>query len=384
MYPITNFFGQVGSLHREICLPSVPVFSLIFSVLSLIKAFHDLNIFPIVDTYSSRRKRGDHLRLRLLLSLLPSFLASAIFRVVTLAFACIYLDVYVAFIVVPMLLLNLVLYGILQRGHSYESTLTSPLSSPEEENAREIVVYGWKESVTGSTPQVHRMDSCISSTSSTPGFISEDTSTILLNSITGLFLPSCHTHPPSLERETPGFKERRRRRLPRHLDWQRRVLFTQVYLTDTVLMLLIVVIGLLVQLPGFKYGPSILSQRWFLLNSGLLLLLGCASLLLAKLSVQWEKGEEAGLQTRIARCSFAVVLVLLPILVGLTLFLALPRTDPYLVLVDKHGPGQEQVGVALVGVQALHTPSSHTDMSARWMNLETQMHVFPGWCWIVV
>ena len=328
-------------------------------------AFHDLNVFPIVDMYSSRRKRGDHLRLRLLLSLLPGFLASAIFRIVTLSFACIYLDVYTVFVVVPLLLLNLVLYGILQRGQSYESTLTSPISSPDEEGTREMVVYGWKESVSGQTPHIHRMDSCLSSTSSTPGFISEDTSTILLNSITGLFMPSCHTHPPSLERETPGFKERRRRRLPLHLSWQRRVLFTQVYLIDAALMLLIVVVMILVQLPGHQYGASVLSQRWFLLNSGLLLLLGCISLLLARLSLHWEKGEEAGLQTRIARSLLAFVLALLPILVGLALFLYLPRTDPYLVLVDKHGPGQERVGVALVGVQALHTPSSLTAVGAR-------------------
>ena len=230
-----------------------------------------------------------------------------------------------------------------------------------------MVVYGWKEPVTGHAPQIHRMDSCLSSTSSTPGFINEDTSTILLNSITGLFMPSCHTHPPSLERETPGFKERRRRRLPLHLSWQRRVLFAQVYLTDTVLMLLIVVIITLVQLPGHQYGASVLSQRWFLLNSGLLLLLGCISLLLARLSLHWEKGEEAGLQTRIARCSLAFVLALFPLLVGLTLFLSLPRTDPYLVLMDKHSPGQERVGVALVGVQALHTPSSLTSVGARWL-----------------
>ena len=251
---------QVGSLERQFCLPSVPVFSLLFSFLSLVKAFHDLNIFPLVDIYSSQRKRGEHFRLRLLLSLLPGFLASSIFRIVSLAFACIYLDIYLAFVALPLLLLNLVLYGILQRGRSHESALASPISSPEEEEARDLVTYGWKEQVTGHPHQIDRLDSCLSSTSSTPGFISEDTSTIILNSITGLFLPSCHTHPPSLERETPGFRERRRQRLPLHLGWQRKVLFTQVFMADFFLMLLIVTIVILVQLPGHQYGPSVLSQ----------------------------------------------------------------------------------------------------------------------------
>ena len=373
---------QVGSLERQFCLPSVPVFSLLFSFLSLVKAFHDLNIFPLVDIYSSRRKRGEHLRLRLLLSLLPGFLASSIFRVVSLAFACIYLDIYLAFVALPMLLLNLVLYGILQRGRSHESALASPISSPEEEEAGDVVTYGWKEQVTGHPHQIDRLDSCLSSTSSTPGFISEDTSTIILNSITGLFLPSCHTHPPSLERETPGFRERRRQRLPLHLGWQRKVLFTQVFMADFFLMLLIVGIVILVQLPGHQYGPSVLSQvlqlsilvnflellkfqRWFLLDAALLLFLGCISLLLAWLHMHWESGEEGGLRTRIARSCLAFVLALLPLLLGLALFLSLPRTDPYLVLVDAHGPGQDRVEVALVGAQALHTPSDLTAMAAR-------------------
>ena len=81
--------------------------------------------------------------------------------------------------------------------------------------------------------------------------------------------------------------------------------------------------------------------------------------------MHWESGEEAGLRTRIARSCLAFVLALLPLLLGLVLFLSLPRTDPYLVLVDKHGPGQDRVEVALVGAHALHTPSDLTALAAR-------------------
>ena len=81
--------------------------------------------------------------------------------------------------------------------------------------------------------------------------------------------------------------------------------------------------------------------------------------------MHWESGEEAGLRTRIARSCLAFVLALLPLLLGLVLFLSLPRTDPYLVLVDKHGPGQDKVEVALVGAHALHTPSDLTALAAR-------------------
>ena len=81
--------------------------------------------------------------------------------------------------------------------------------------------------------------------------------------------------------------------------------------------------------------------------------------------MHWESGEEAGLRTRIARSCLAFVLALLPLLLGLVLFLSLPRTDPYLVLVDAHGPGQDRVEVAFVGAQALHTPSDLTALAAR-------------------
>ena len=81
--------------------------------------------------------------------------------------------------------------------------------------------------------------------------------------------------------------------------------------------------------------------------------------------MHWESGEEAGLRTRIARSCLAFVLALLPLLLGLVLFLSLPRTDPYLVLVDAHGPGQDRVEVALVGARALHTPSDLTALDAR-------------------
>jgi hypothetical protein len=157
-------------------------------------------------------------------------------------------------------------------------------------------------------------------------------------------------------------------------------------MADFFLMLLIVGIVILVQLPGHQYGPSVLSQvlqfsilvnflellkfqRWFLLDAALLLFLGCISLLLAWLHLHWESGEEAGLRTRIARSCLAFVFALLPLLLGLVLFLSLPRTNPYLVLVDKHGPGQDKVEVALVGAHALHTPSDLTALAARSLHM---------------
>ena len=47
------------SLGRVACLPSIPMASIIFSVLSIVKAVFDLNIYPLVRGYetSSRTVR---------------------------------------------------------------------------------------------------------------------------------------------------------------------------------------------------------------------------------------------------------------------------------------------------------------------------------------
>ena len=96
----------------------------------------------------------------MLFTFLPCFLASTIFRIVSLAFACIYLDVYVLFLVVGLLLLNLTLYGLMLRQPSSPSS--TPASSPmqelpaqigwtgfsvgaHEELTMEMVPFGWRD-----------------------------------------------------------------------------------------------------------------------------------------------------------------------------------------------------------------------------------------------
>ena len=109
---------------------------------------------------SKRKKNSDNLQLRLLFTFLPCFLASTMFRIVSLAFACIYLDIYVLFLVVGLLLLNLTLYGLMLRQPSSPSS--TPASSPvhelpgqigwtgfsvgaRQEEIMEMVPFGWRE-----------------------------------------------------------------------------------------------------------------------------------------------------------------------------------------------------------------------------------------------
>ena len=70
------------SLGRSLCLPSIPVASVVFSLLSLVKALYDLNIYPLVHSYPPSWERLSR-SLDLCLTFLPCFLASAIFRLTT-------------------------------------------------------------------------------------------------------------------------------------------------------------------------------------------------------------------------------------------------------------------------------------------------------------
>ena len=70
------------SLGRVACLPSVPVASLSLSLVSLVKAMHDLNLGPLVAGPPSLPRLL--LTARLWLGLMPCLLATAVFRIAAL------------------------------------------------------------------------------------------------------------------------------------------------------------------------------------------------------------------------------------------------------------------------------------------------------------
>ena len=83
----------------------------------------------------------------------------------------------------------------------------------------EMLPYGWKQTereaggpisisrmTSTSFSPLQRLESTLSTSAWTPDFVSEDTSTILLNSLTGIFFPSCHSHPDPMDKTLPGFR----------------------------------------------------------------------------------------------------------------------------------------------------------------------------------
>ena len=111
------------SLGRVACLPSLPMASVIFSVLSIIKAVFDLNIYPLVRQYETSSQTV-RMSFNLLLKFLPCFLSNALFRITAISVMVVYLDWWSVIPCLLLFLLNLMTFGI-----SFKRFSTSPDNS---------------------------------------------------------------------------------------------------------------------------------------------------------------------------------------------------------------------------------------------------------------
>jgi hypothetical protein len=161
----------------------------------------------------------------LLLSLLPSLLATALFRLSAFALAVTFLDYWAAIPLALLWLANLCVLGLTGR-----APRVSPAPGPGG----------------GEGPR--------------PG----GTQALLLNATTGLFFPSCHLLLP------PG-PDLGVKRLQRILAWQRRSLQLQTIVINTLVLVIVGVLFFLVTVStDFNYNTNILSPLWF--NTCILLL----------------------------------------------------------------------------------------------------------------
>ena len=98
-------------LGRAACLPSIPVASMIFSLLSILKAMYDMNISPLLsdqDHTMMRMKNSYDLFLRFT----PFFLANVIFRLTSYAFIITYIDFWSVIPGTILFILSLIINGM--------------------------------------------------------------------------------------------------------------------------------------------------------------------------------------------------------------------------------------------------------------------------------
>merc|ERR1719232_1562489 len=217
------------SLGRVACLPSIPMLSLLFSLLSILKSIFDMNLVPFVNS-SLNSVAKSKLCQHIVLCFFPFYLSNILFRLPAYAFIITYIDYWSIIPAVILYILQLALCGIFFIKHQNcdgnetlpmdnimsESTGTiNPMSTDDEGKTDEVdappsgLVWNgdeWmsKSHIETEVKQRHSLksdvlDSLKQDTSleadkaeemeekDVPSMINEDNTTLLINSAAGFF-----------------------------------------------------------------------------------------------------------------------------------------------------------------------------------------------------
>ena len=281
------------SLGRVACLPSIPMASMIFATFAIIKAMHEMSIYPILLGYTGAVNRFKK-SLALFLLYLPFFLANAAFRISSFAIMFVYLDNWAIIPILLIWLVNLVIFGIhfsnLPQStlHIYSTEFIEPKlviqdmddsSSESEMNMTNAIEWIPDESRNESAELnvqkepniVENMESFFGSIIPTSSItednqLIEKTSSIFLNATAGLFFPSCHVHlaqqtKSMLDKDNKAYEDHRVEQITR---WQNMAYKKQTYIVNPIIMTVLVVIFAFVTLfKFFNYNTNILDPFRF-------------------------------------------------------------------------------------------------------------------------
>ena len=252
------------SLGRVACLPSLPVASIIFSLLSILKTLCDLNISPIISSMNEAHSLTKlSYSWQLMAQFGPFFVCNVLFRTAAFAFIITFLDYWAIIPMTLVLLLNLV-HTTLVSSDSLRDEDTNDIEFPEQtdnENPDRMLNGngGSRSSCSQEEDKLHSMPM-----------------PILLNSFLSILLPiaySPNTRGTSVPRGKIGTQvENLSRR-------QARILRSQALMMNTCTLIVVAVIYCLVtHTSTFNYRSNILTPWWFKMAFSYQLLLYTLSL----------------------------------------------------------------------------------------------------------
>lgn len=190
----------------------------------------------------------------------------------------------------------------------------------------------------------------------------DENTSIFLNATTGIFFPSCHLHLPNLNNTDQNQIQAQTIidfRIQKITTWQRKFYQVQVYIINTVIMIILTIIFCLVTVSkSFNYNSNILDPFWFNITILLTMLSGIISVLFA-----WElnsgranqavKQENSSLIENstleidpissrhlcIKCCTtfFLLFFIFIPLFVALAVFLQTKKDEPYVFLISQDG-----------------------------------------------
>ena len=231
---------------------------------------------------------------------------------------------------------------------------------------------------------LERMQSLISSSdkTDTPNYINEDNTSIFLNSITGMFFPSCHTHleviGSDLSSSDPGaFFIRNKERQEKLLVWQCGVYQRQVYLYNSLLMVMLAIITILVTgVQSFNYYSNVMDSFWFVFIMIMIMFSGLISILMtwsltrniSKYCFTDSNLQIKNLFTRFIKSIISLSVVLLPIIISLIVFLSVVRKDPYVFLINQSS--SDNVQLSIITAYPVTAPGRQMNITRGNINIE--------------
>ena len=380
------------SLGRVACLPSLPVASIIFSLLSILKTLFDLNISPLL---SRTQKRESVIKLQystqLMAQFCPFFVCNILLRTTAFAFIITFLDYWAVIPGVATVLLSVAHTGLVSYSSPREEEqsglegVDGPGSQDEASGGTEEVDgpallwdgHQWI-SRSGALPAVRERDTRSSCSEEVESTVPSRPMPILLNSLLGLFLPVAYTPCGPQELQFPG---KLKAEVKSQTRVQARTLRSQALLINCCTFTVVAAIYCLVtHTVSFNYRTNILSPWWFSLAFWYLLLMSVLSFFLSWTleSSCLEEEQEDQLQTapilrqrsrhptgessrhsvhsassqlvleeqgprnlhfRATLSAFLTVLVLAPSILGIVLFKMLPEDNHQLLHVQEGDGG---------------------------------------------
>merc|ERR1719483_328874 len=265
---------------------------------------YDLNIYPLVHDYDPswhRLKRT----LDLCLTFVPFFLANSLFRILVFSLMFVYLDNWAIIPMIILWVLNLVIFGVSRRSSSSKvtpvstsnmdmtsyteemsiltggkGTLSEDKRTSENEDMKKknifLIPTGKSPTIWNSTTKVpndrqsssnqlakdHTRQDISSTDDLTRDNYNDENTSIFLNATTGIFFPSCHLHLPDLNNTDQNQIQAQTIidfRIQKITTWQRKFYQVQVYIINTVIMIILTIIFCLVTVSkSFNYNSNIL------------------------------------------------------------------------------------------------------------------------------
>ena len=309
------------SLGRVACLPSIPMASMIFATFAIIKAMHEMNIYPILLGYSGTMNRFNK-SIELFLLYLPFFLGNAGFRISSFCIMFVYLDNWAIIPIFLIWLINLVIFGIpfstlpqtifkvdsstdfdepglvIQELDDSSSEPDMELTNALEWIPEDIGDKNAQPNTQNGSKNKENMESffefMVPTSNSGETHLIQENSSIFLNATAGLFFPSCHVHlaQPTNNVAYENNKEYEDYKVDKIRKWQNTAYKKQAYIVNPLIMVAIMVIFAFVTLfKFFNYNTNILDPFRFNIIMGLLIMFGLFGMVLA-MGLEGESNEE--------------------------------------------------------------------------------------------